>query len=274
MQCVLDLPQDLRLRLHLRVSCAPADRLCRTRMLLDSALATARTIEDLDSRRDALREIAVAQAEAGDLEGALGTTNSIPEESDRAWARVDVLVAAARAELRELARFPLLFQLDPANYRDPQLFRATDCYGNGRVEVPKLACLATVYTMIARGFGKADAMIDDFYADPRRSGSCGAGAVAAKLPEGVTVDGPGEERPLDPEVLVARLREGLPVILRGRSANLVDHFVLAVGSHRDRDGRLVLLVNDPLPDPGSVVAKRRELVVEPVREAGLLTSAA
>jgi hypothetical protein len=241
---------------------------------IEGALEAARTIEDAGARSDALADIAVAQAEAGDLEGAVRTADSIPEKELRARAGVNVALAAARAELRGLARFPLLSQLDPASYRDPELFRATDCYGNGRVEVPKLACLATVYTMIARGFGKADAMIDDFYADPRRSNGCGAGAVAANLPEGVTVDGPREEGPLDPAVVEARLHEGLPVILHGRSPNLVDHFVLAVGSHRDRDGRLVLLVNDPLPDPDSGVAKRRELVVEPVREAGLFTSAA
>lgn len=159
------------------------------------------------------------------------------------------------------------------SYRSPRLYEATDCYDGRRLEVPKLASLATVYTMIARGLGEPDAKIDDFYTDPRK-GRCGVGAAPTALPEGIAVDGPGEEKPLDPEVVEANIRDGLPVILHGRSPNLVDHFVLLVGTFRDDEDRLVLVVNDPLPDPGTVEPKQRELVVAQAKTAGLFARAA
>ncbi len=172
-----------------------------------------------------------------------------------AWARKRrekaCLARLAEADEILLDRFPLLSQRDPASYRDPTLASVVDCVDPVRPEgakttVDRLACLATVYTMIAQGFGRADARVDDLYRDPRSTGGCSSGADGAVLARlvGVRIR-PAE--PLDPAVVERELRSGRPVVLHGRGGILGQHFVLVVGMGRDERGRRVFFANDPWP---------------------------
>lgn len=141
----------------------------------------------------------------------------------------------------ELTQFPLLSQKDPANYRDRSYLQLTDTIpGSSRRElVPNLACLAAVYTMIARGRGERSATIDTFYPDPRASGGSTGGA---NRPPYV-----GGDQPIDLERILASLRAGNPVVLYGEGPPLGTHFVLVVGMQPIAGGWGQLIVLDPFP---------------------------
>jgi hypothetical protein len=140
-----------------------------------------------------------------------------------------------------LNQFPLLSQKDPANYRDQTLLTAQDSVPGGTrtATVPNLACAATVYTMLERGRGNQQAMIDDFYPDPRKFNGDSPGA---KRPAYV-----GSDAPFDSLQIIASLRSGQPVILHGYGGPLKEHFVVAVGFKAADDGKQILTALDPFP---------------------------
>ena len=142
-----------------------------------------------------------------------------------------------------------LSQLDARNYRDLGLMRATDTLPNSsrRTAVANLSCAAAVYVMIERARGRAAAMIDDFYIDPRLHGGRSPGA---RRPDYV-----GADLAIDRALIEAELRAGRPVVLRGSGGPLGQHFVLAVGlAQGAADGRQ-LIVLDPWPAPGQTLPK-------------------
>ena len=65
--------------------------------VIAAALFVARSIDDVLGRADALRGIASAQAQAGDIDGALSTTRSIDYASFRIWALHNIALAQAEA---------------------------------------------------------------------------------------------------------------------------------------------------------------------------------
>jgi hypothetical protein len=149
------------------------------------------------------------------------------------------ITQAADAQSVQLSQYPLLSQKDPANYRDPSLLTVQDSLpsGVGKATVPDLACAATVYVMLERGRGNPQAMIDDFYPDPRKFNGNSPGA---KRPAYV-----GSDVSIDPQQVIALLKSGQPVVLHGFGGPLKEHFVLAVGFNTDADGKEILTALDP-----------------------------
>lgn len=148
--------------------------------------------------------------------------------------------AQPKVSLRELC--VLLSQKDAKNFRDDTLLLLTDSVNVGndvrQERIPNLTCAAAVYAMIARARGDKQAMIDDFYEDPRKYGGNGPGA---KRPTWVSAD-----VELSVERIIGELDAGRPVILHGFGGPLQEHFVLVVG----RDAQTSppsLVIYDPYP---------------------------
>ncbi len=148
-----------------------------------------------------------------------------------------------------LTDYPLMSQLDPKSYRDPDFMNVPDTIAGSSktVEIKKLACLATVYAIIARGRGEKK-YVDDFYIDPRKPGANGEDARRPAWVE--------SESTLNAEQVRQALQQGTPVILHGVGGPLKEHFVLAIGINRKE-----IIAIDPWPssenDPkGSLIRVR------------------
>ena len=140
-----------------------------------------------------------------------------------------------------LSQYPLLSQKDPGNYRDQSLLTVQDSLpgGTGTAVVPNLACAATVYTMLERGRGNHQAMIDDFYPDPRKFNGNSPGATRPAYV--------GGDVTLDQQQILTSLKSGQPIVLHGFGGPLKEHFILAVGFKTDADGKQTLMAFDPYP---------------------------
>ncbi len=165
---------------------------------------------------------------------------SSAKPSARPLALAENATQAAASLSTVLEKYPLLFQKDPKNYCDQSLLQVYDTLPDkSRKElVPNLACAATIYTMLERGRGNQNAMIDDFYIDPRKHGGDGPGA---RRPEYV-----GADIEIDSNRILQSLQEKQPVILHGYGGPLLEHFVLVVGSQTDAAERR-LVAFDPYP---------------------------
>lgn len=159
-----------------------------------------------------------------------------------------------------LHQFPLLSQVDRANYEPGSpLYDYWDTVDN--VNDPtmtrpvwKLACLATVYTMLERGTGGPNHAIDKFY----RKGK-GGGGIPDNLTH-VTVEGRDVERAINPREIADAIRNSMPVILKGKGGELGQHFVLVVGVALDGYGGVrELIINDPWPRGGEGPAQQNRI---------------
>jgi hypothetical protein len=179
-------------------------------------------------------------------------------------AIVVALPAHAERQPAMLDGYPLLSQRDPANYRDDSLMAAEDSAPteSGRAAVADLACLAAVYAMIERGRGNTSAMIDDFYPDPRQD--VDGATDGPPRPDYVSGD-----QPVDVAAIEAELRQGHPVIVRGKSAEVFQHFVLVIGLRQAAEGGWRLVAYDPWPGRGNS-GPAREIEIDP--DAQALTS--
>jgi len=67
------------------------------RKILDLALVNANALEDAADRADLLRAIAVAEAKAGDVPGALKITSIIQNNSEKGWAWLEIAPVQAQS---------------------------------------------------------------------------------------------------------------------------------------------------------------------------------
>lgn len=172
---------------------------------------------------------------------------------ERAKSRRDsaCLLRLAEADSFLLERFPLLSQRDPQSYRDPDTAQRLDCADptrptGAREPIERLAGLATVHAMIARGLGVPAATVEDFRPAPTEGAACGPGTDSGALPRLAGV-APAAEEPLDWAAVERELRAGRPVLLWGSGGPAGRHVVLAVGLGRDERGGRTVLANDPWP---------------------------
>ena len=149
-------------------------------------------------------------------------------------------------------KFPLLSQKDPAAYKaNSPLLTARDTTDNPNnpgqtAPVTYLACAATVYTMIERGLGRANATIDDVYV-------IGPGAVPSRL-KTVAV---GSMESIDYQKIRASLAAGVPVVLKGTGGPLGSHYALLVAIEM-KDGKAVAVtIYDPWPGKDKASPGRR-----------------
>lgn len=149
------------------------------------------------------------------------------------------LVYHAQAEENILLEFPAISQLNPSSYGDPEFMELLDSIGSKTEPVKNLACAAAVYTMIDRGTGKPDAMIDGYYTDPRPLNGNGPGATRPPFVN--------EDTGINAQKIIDSLSSRIPVILHGYGGPLKEHFVLVVGM-RESEGKLEFLINDPWPE--------------------------
>jgi tetratricopeptide (TPR) repeat protein len=160
-----------------------------------------------------------------------------------------------------LKQYPLLSQKDPSNYRDQTLLKAKDTIPgkNKKAFVSDLTCLATIYTILERGRGNRDAMIDDYYDDPRGKAAGGIGAIA---PPYIT----DKNVPLKKSEIKKALKEGQPVILKAEGeGNIGQHYVLAVGLKTTDDGKQQLIAIDTYPGKNKTVPAK-ELYIDITKE--------
>lgn len=142
-----------------------------------------------------------------------------------------------------LPSFLLLSQKNPGSYRSPDFMLVEDGIsedGTKKTRIENLACLATVYVMLARGTGKKAAVVEDYYADPRKYGGNGPGAIK---PQSVK-----EEAAIDSKLLLEAIDRGEPVILHGKGGPLNNHFVLVTGYRKYSSGDIEIIANDPWPE--------------------------
>lgn len=233
---------------------------------ISGAQETLRAIQDSYWRDETLIKIVSAQLEASELSGAIITAQSL----ERLVAR-SLWMAAVAKELAwsgenesdvakgetHLRVFPLLSQKDPASYRDANFRLLQDSSLSGPRPVWQLACLATVYTMIERGLGRHDAMIDDWYEDPRQHGG----------------DGPGARRPsyvsasqaLEIDEVSTALDANRPTILQATGGPLGQHFVLVVGIDGEGDNRKFIAL-DPWPGQATLANAPGRRIHIPITE--------
>jgi len=155
------------------------------------------------------------------------------------------VMSADREDLM-LSGYATLSQRDPANYADDPLMYETDTTADGvsRDIVANLASLAAVYTMIERGRGDQSVMIDKFYPRPSEHGGKTFGAIRpAYVSDDLDIS---ETRIID------QLQKGHPVILKGTSGEVEQHFVLVVGMKKADDGGWRLIALDPWPGKDKV----------------------
>ena len=150
-----------------------------------------------------------------------------------------------------LKQYPLISQKDPKYYRDKSLLTTYDAVPGStkKALVPDLACAATIYTILEHGLGNPDAVIDDFYVDPRKHDGSGPGA---KRPDYV-----GADVAIDAATIEKSLKQGRPIILHGYGGPLAEHFVLAVGLKVANNGKRDLIAIDPYPGKDEVRPGRK-----------------
>ena len=151
-----------------------------------------------------------------------------------------------------LSQFPLLSQKSPTSYRaGSDLMDQVDTADGKKVK--DLACLAAVYTMIDRGNGNLDAVIDDFYPDPRKApGGITLGPTTAGKFEVST-----QPKPIHIDTIISNLKNGVPSILLAcqgpcQPGGTKQHFVLVVGAKFQNGGKKTFLTAlDPYPSAGT-----------------------
>ena len=128
-----------------------------------------------------------------------------------------------------LAEYPVLAQRDSGLY-EPAEF-ADEIDEALAQPVRNLACLATVYLMLRRGRGDADARISaDTY--NMQDGAVNPGYVDADIA-------------FDGMRVVTEIQASRPVVLHAVGGPLGHHFLLATGLRQGRDGTWVGEANDP-----------------------------
>jgi hypothetical protein len=150
---------------------------------------------------------------------------------------------ASSHEEVQLVSFPLLSQKEAESYRSSEFMKLEDSLGgdtNKSSQVENLACLATVYVMLARGTTNKRAVVEDYYADPRKYNGNGPGATKPSFVK--------DETPVNISIVIDSIQRGSPVILHGKGGPLFDHFILVTGYKRYDSGDIELLANDPWPD--------------------------
>lgn len=164
------------------------------------------------------------------------TTTDSPASTSSTETGAQGAASQANTERVLLRQYPLLSQMDPANYSDATFAEKIDTALTGEAQpVKNLACAATVYTMLARGRGDQSATVDQFY-------KIGDGAIA---PQYV-----GEKQPFEGTRVLDALKQQRPVVLVGEGGPLGSHYVLAVGFERTAE-RTVITALDPWPSTGT-----------------------
>jgi CubicO group peptidase (beta-lactamase class C family) len=127
--------------------------------------------------------------------------------------------------------------MDPANYRKPAFAEKMDTSPVGTHQpVKKLACVATVYTMLAQGRGEPNKRIDDVY-------QYGQGAIPPPYV--------GGRQALDVAQILQSLRQRQPVVIQGEGGPLGEHSMLVIGFERTAS-RTTISALDPWPGTAAV----------------------